>query len=158
MISRCLPRFSRPLGSRSVAAYAPSALRLSRGPTRLGVARRLGRQVLELGRRQLLQPKRRRGRNPLEKPQPSALALAGLRDRRRRVRASRPESIALPPPFFASHPAHAELPESFVNEFHDIGAQVGQSLLPGRGLAVTRRGGRENPAAFAMSTATRLRP
>ena len=43
-----------------------------------------------------------------------------------------------------------------MNEFHDIGAQVGQSLLPGRGLAVTRRGGRENPAAFAMSTAYAL--
>ena len=33
-----------------------------------------------------------------------------------------------------------------------MGAQVGQSFLPGRGLVVLHRGGTENPVVFAMST------
>ena len=59
---------------------------------------------------------------------------------------------ALVPPFFASNPAHNTLPSAFVDEFHDLGAQVGQSVLPGRGLVVLHRGGTENPVVFAMST------
>ncbi|TAK86700.1 MAG: hydrogenase 4 subunit B, partial [Betaproteobacteria bacterium] len=39
---------------------------------------------------------------------------------------------ALVPPFFASDAAHASLPAAFAGEFHDLGAQVGQELLPGR--------------------------
>ena len=58
---------------------------------------------------------------------------------------------ALVPPFFASNPAHAELPHAFVSDFHDLGAQVGQDILPGRGLVVLHRGGPENPVVFAMS-------
>jgi len=61
-------------------------------------------------------------------------------------------SEALVPPFFASSPAHHELPPAFAGEFHDLGAQVGQGLLPGRGLVVLHRGGTENPVVFAMSS------
>jgi len=59
---------------------------------------------------------------------------------------------ALVPPFFASNAAHDTLPPAFVDDFHNIGAQVGQSVLPGRGLVVLHRGGTENPVVFAMST------
>jgi len=59
---------------------------------------------------------------------------------------------ALVPPFFAANPAHETLPPAFAGEFHDLGAQVGQSFLPGRGLVVLHRGGAENPVVFAMST------
>jgi hydrogenase-4 component B len=61
-------------------------------------------------------------------------------------------SDALVPPFFASNPAHDTLPQAFVDDFHNLGAQVGQSVLPGRGLVVLHRGGTENPVVFAMST------
>ena len=59
---------------------------------------------------------------------------------------------ALVPPFFASSPAHGTLPPAFAGEFDDLGAQVGQGVLPGRGLVVLHRGGTENPVVFAMST------
>jgi len=58
---------------------------------------------------------------------------------------------ALVPPFFASNPAHRDLPPAFVADFHNLGAQVGQAVLPGRGLVVLLRGGVENPVVFAMS-------
>jgi hydrogenase-4 component B len=57
----------------------------------------------------------------------------------------------LVPPFFAPHPRPSELPADFAAEFHDLGAQVGQSVLPGRGLVVLHRGGAANPVVFAMS-------
>ena len=56
---------------------------------------------------------------------------------------------ALVPPFFA---ADSALPPAFVAEFHDLGAQTGQGLVPGRGLVVLHRGGAPNPVVFAMST------
>lgn len=59
---------------------------------------------------------------------------------------------ALVPPFFASSPEHASLPPAFVADFRDLGAQVGESVLPGRGLVVLHRGGEANPVVFAMST------
>ena len=62
----------------------------------------------------------------------------------------------LVPPFFAASPAHNSLPGAFVGEFHDLGAQVGQNLVPGRGLVVLHRGGKENPVVFAMSTSYML--
>ncbi len=65
-------------------------------------------------------------------------------------------SDALVPPFFASNPAHDTLPQAFVDDFHNLGAQVGQSVLPGRGLVVLHRGGTENPVVFAMSTSYSL--
>lgn len=65
-------------------------------------------------------------------------------------------SDALVPPFFASAPGHEALPKSFIGEFHDLGAQVGQSIAPGRGLVVLHRGGPDNPVVFAMSTSYML--
>lgn len=59
---------------------------------------------------------------------------------------------ALVPPFFAVSPDHTRLPADFAAEFHDLGAQTGQSVMPGRGLVVLLRGGKENPVVFAMST------
>ncbi len=65
-------------------------------------------------------------------------------------------SDALVPPFFASAEGHGALPEQFAAEFHDLGAQVGQTVLSGRGLVVLHRGGSENPVVFAMSTSYML--
>ena len=59
---------------------------------------------------------------------------------------------ALVPPFFAGSAEHTQLPKEFAVEFHDLGAQVGQEVLPGRGLVVMHRGGEKNPVVFAMST------
>jgi hydrogenase-4 component B len=59
---------------------------------------------------------------------------------------------ALVPPFFAGSAGHARLPEEFAQEFHDLGAQVGDGVAPGRGLVVLHRGGEKNPVVFAMST------
>jgi len=63
---------------------------------------------------------------------------------------------ALVPPFFASSPAHAQLPSAFAAEFHDLGAQVGQGFVPGEGLVLMHRGGPQNPVVFAMSTSYML--
>jgi hydrogenase-4 component B len=60
-------------------------------------------------------------------------------------------TAALVPPFFSRSPAHQELPATFVADFHNLGAQVGQTFLPGRGLVLLHRGGAENPVIFAMS-------
>jgi hydrogenase-4 component B len=62
-------------------------------------------------------------------------------------------SVALVPPFFNTALQQQEnIPAKFVAEFHDLGAQVGGSVLPGRGLVVLHRGGEANPVVFAMST------
>ena len=58
---------------------------------------------------------------------------------------------ALVPPFLAA-PGHETLPPAFVEEFRALGAQVGGSIVPGRGLVVLHRGGETNPVVFAMST------
>ena len=60
-------------------------------------------------------------------------------------------TAALVPPFFSSNLAHDELPAAFVEDFHNLGAQVGQTVLPGRGLVLLHRGKTENPVVFAMS-------
>ena len=60
-------------------------------------------------------------------------------------------SAALVPPFYASA-GHGALPPEFAAEFHDLGSQVGQGVLPGPGLVVLHRGGETNPVVFAMST------
>jgi hydrogenase-4 component B len=62
-------------------------------------------------------------------------------------------SQVLVPPFFAPG---GELPAGFVAEFHELGAQVGQRVLPGPGLVVLHRGGEANPVVFAMSTSYML--
>ena len=65
-------------------------------------------------------------------------------------------SDTLVPPFFASAHGHGALPGQFASEFHDLGAQVGEHVLPGRGLVVLHRGGTDNPVVFAMSTSYML--
>jgi hydrogenase-4 component B len=65
-------------------------------------------------------------------------------------------SDALVPPFFAAAQGHGALPQRFAGEFHDLGAQVGEAVLPGRGLVVLHRGGTHNPVVFAMSTSWML--
>jgi hydrogenase-4 component B len=62
----------------------------------------------------------------------------------------------LTPPFFASSPGHNTLPPAFMQDFHNLGAQVGQGFLPGPGFVVLHRGGTENPVVFAMSTSYTL--
>lgn len=62
-------------------------------------------------------------------------------------------SAALVPPFFNVDLQRQEnLPTKFVAEFHDLGAEIGGSALPGRGLVVLHRGEEQNPVVFAMST------
>jgi hydrogenase-4 component B len=60
---------------------------------------------------------------------------------------------ALVPPFFVGNVHHSQLPAGFVADFHALGAQIGESIIPGRGLVVLHRGGSANPVVFAMSTA-----
>lgn len=66
------------------------------------------------------------------------------------TRASATESLV--PAFFAANAEHAQLPAEFAAEFHDLGAQVGQEIMPGRGMVVLHRGEERNPVVFAMST------
>jgi hydrogenase-4 component B len=62
-------------------------------------------------------------------------------------------SAALVPPFFNVDLQRQEnLPANFLAEFHDLGAQVGRDVVPGRGLVVLHRGQEQNPVVFAMST------
>jgi hydrogenase-4 component B len=59
---------------------------------------------------------------------------------------------ALVPPFFARSGQPQGLPADFIADFHPLGAQIGQGIIPGRGLVVLHRGDVENPVVFAMST------
>lgn len=66
-------------------------------------------------------------------------------------------SAALVPPFFSTDAQRQEnVPAGFLAEFHDLGAQVGRDVLPGRGLVVLLRGEERNPVVFAMSTSYML--
>jgi hydrogenase-4 component B len=66
-------------------------------------------------------------------------------------------TAALVPPFFSPEAQRQEnLPPAFLAEFHDLGAQVGRNVLPGRGLVVLHRGEEHNPVVFAMSTSYML--
>jgi len=66
-------------------------------------------------------------------------------------------SAALVPPFFTATAQHPEaLPPAFLADFHDLGAQVGQHVVPGRGLVILHRGEARNPVVFAMSTSYML--
>jgi hydrogenase-4 component B len=60
-------------------------------------------------------------------------------------------AAALVPPFFVGSAGHEELPPAFADEFHDLGAQVGQGIAPGPGLVILHRGGSANPVVFAAS-------
>jgi len=75
----------------------------------------------------------------------------GLLDRVVVALAGRSAAAALVPPFFAGASGHDQLPPAFVQDFHDLGAQVGQSLAPGPGLVILHRGGAANPVVFAGS-------
>ncbi len=62
-------------------------------------------------------------------------------------------TAALVPPFFNQTAQRQEnVPPAFLAEFHDLGSQVGNGLLPGRGLIILHRGAEHNPVVFAMST------
>ena len=61
-------------------------------------------------------------------------------------------ATALVAPFFPGHAGSSGLPAEFVDEFRQLGAQIGHGALPGRGLVVIHRGGDANPVIFAMST------
>ncbi len=58
----------------------------------------------------------------------------------------------LVPPFFTAPHGNAKFPQPFMAEFHDLGSQVGRTVLPGQGLVVLHRGTARNPVVFAMST------
>jgi hydrogenase-4 component B len=62
-------------------------------------------------------------------------------------------SESLVPPFFTATPSNGQLPAAFVHDFHNLGAQTGAGVLPGRGLVVLLRGSEQNPVVFAMSPA-----
>ena len=57
----------------------------------------------------------------------------------------------LVPPFFTANAENGQLPPAFLQDFHNLGAQSGRGLLPGRGLVVLLRGLEANPVVFAMS-------
>jgi hydrogenase-4 component B len=73
----------------------------------------------------------------------------GVLDRVTKLLAGSSAATALVPPFFVGSPGHQELPGKFVDEFHELGAQVGQGIVPGSGLVILHRGGAENPVVFA---------
>jgi hydrogenase-4 component B len=57
----------------------------------------------------------------------------------------------LVPPFFTVGKGNARFSKAFVSDFHNLGAQIGRNVLPGRGLVIMHRGGKRNPVIFAMS-------
>jgi hydrogenase-4 component B len=66
-------------------------------------------------------------------------------------------TAALVPPFFNPTAQQQEhIPPAFLAEFHDLGGQVGEAVLPGRGLVVLHRGEERNPVVFAMATSYML--
>ncbi len=65
-------------------------------------------------------------------------------------------TTSLVQPFFTATAQNAQLPPAFLHDFHNIGAQSGKGLLPGRGLVVLLRGSEQNPVVFAMSTSYAL--
>lgn len=60
-------------------------------------------------------------------------------------------TTSLVPPFFTATAQNGQLPAAFLQDFHNLGAQSGKSLLPGNGLVVLLRGETQNPVVFAMS-------
>ena len=54
-------------------------------------------------------------------------------------------------PFFTATPNNGQLPPAFLEDFHNIGAQSGRGVLPGRGLVIMLRGLEANPVIFAGS-------
>lgn len=60
-------------------------------------------------------------------------------------------TAALVPPFFTATKDNQQLPAAFLQDFHNLGAQTGAGVVPGRGLVILVRGGEQNPVIFAMS-------
>ena len=60
-------------------------------------------------------------------------------------------TAALIPPFFTATDSNQQIPTAFLRDFHNLGAQTGTGVLPGRGLVVLLRGSEQNPVVFAMS-------
>lgn len=60
-------------------------------------------------------------------------------------------TTSLVPPFFTATATNQQLPTPFLDDFHNLGAQTGAHLLPGRGLVILARGAEQNPVVFAMS-------
>lgn len=60
-------------------------------------------------------------------------------------------TTSLVQPFFTATANNGQLPPAFLKDFHNIGAQSGKGILPGRGLIVMLRGHEANPVVFAMS-------
>ena len=60
-------------------------------------------------------------------------------------------TTSLVQPFFTANSENGQLPPAFLRDFHNLGAQSGRGLLPGRGLVVLLRGLEANPVVFAMS-------
>lgn len=60
-------------------------------------------------------------------------------------------TTSLVPPFFTANSSNQQLPPAFLQDFHNLGAQSGSKILPGRGLVILLRGSAENPVVFAMS-------
>jgi hydrogenase-4 component B len=60
-------------------------------------------------------------------------------------------TAALVPPFFTATESNAQLPAPFLQDFHNLGAQTGSAVLPGRGVVILLRGSEQNPVIFAMS-------
>jgi hydrogenase-4 component B len=73
----------------------------------------------------------------------------GVLDRVAQPLARSSADAALVPPFFVGSSGHQELPGQFVDEFRDLGAQVGSGVAPGPGLVILHRGGATNPVVFA---------
>ena len=63
--------------------------------------------------------------------------------------ASATESLV--PPFFTANESNQQLPPAFLQDFHNLGAQTGAKVTPGRGLVILVRGSEQNPVVFAMS-------
>lgn len=60
-------------------------------------------------------------------------------------------TASLVPPFFTATESNQQLPTPFLRDFHNLGAQTGAGVIPGRGLVVLLRGSEQNPVVFAMS-------
>ncbi len=60
-------------------------------------------------------------------------------------------TAALVPPFFTATESNQQLPGPFLRDFHNLGAQTGSGVMPGRGLVILLRGSEQNPVVFAMS-------
>lgn len=60
-------------------------------------------------------------------------------------------SASLVPPFFTATESNGQLPAAFLRDFHNLGAQTGLGVAPGRGLVILLRGSTENPVVFAAS-------